>query len=171
MVAQFAFLIDKASVEPVVQVDGHLVDGLVQPRMFSETPATPEVAETTAADLGGDTIERPLIDLAVARSGDKGNNANIGVIARAPELLPYIKASITPASVAGWFQHYLEGEVTRFDVPGMNALNFLLTNCLGGGGTSSLHLDSQAKTYGQQILAMPVRLPADLAAGLERRAG
>jgi len=64
--------------------------------------------------------------------------------------------------VKEYFGHVVEGDVMRFDLPGMNAVNFLLTNCLGGGGTSTLHLDNLAKTYAQQLLALPIKVPGDL---------
>jgi hypothetical protein len=60
----------------------------------------------------------------------------------------------------------VEGEVTRFDLPGMGAVKFLLTKCLGGGGTSTLHLDNLAKTYAQQLLALPVKVPSEIAKSL-----
>jgi Acyclic terpene utilisation family protein AtuA len=104
-------------------------------------------------------LEIPLIRLAVARSGDKGDDANIGVIARRPEYLPAIRAALTPAAVKRYFAHLVEGEVERFDLPGTHALNFVLRRSLGGGGTASLRLDTQAKTYAQLLLAMPVPVP------------
>ena len=164
VVAQFAFLIDKADAPAEVRVDGKAID---LPALNIGTPDTlPEVAAPDAPD-GVATAEVPLIALAVARSGDKGNDANVGVIARKPEYLPWIRAALTPENVAGWFAHNVEGEVRRYDLPGLKALNFYLTQSLGGGGTSSMHLDTQAKTYGQQILAMPIPVPAEIAAEVE----
>ena len=104
-----------------------------------------------------DNIDTPdtevsLINLAYARSGDKGDHANIGVIARKPEYLPYIRDSLTPKRVAKYFSHVVKGEVERWDVPGIGALNFLLRNSLGGGGMASLNIDPQGKAYAQQLL-------------------
>ena len=101
----------------------------------------------------------PLVRLAVARSGDKGNDANIGVMARRAEYLPAIRAALTPAAVKTYFAHYAEGPVERYDLPGLHALNFVLRDSLGGGGTSSANLDTQAKTYAQLLLAFPVPVP------------
>lgn len=101
----------------------------------------------------------PLIRLAVARSGDKGDDANIGVMARRSDYLPVIRAALTPAAVKRYFAHLAKGEVERFDLPGIHGLNFVLRDSLGGGGTSSLHLDTQAKTYAQLLLAFPVPVP------------
>jgi hypothetical protein len=113
----------------------------------------PQVASTTV----------PLIKLAVARSGDKGDDANIGVIARRPEYLPYLRAALTPERIADWFSHVMQGQqVMRYDLPGIAAMNFVLKNALGDGGVASLNADVQGKTYAQQLLAMPVTIPIGL---------
>ena len=102
--------------------------------------------------------------LAWARSGDKGDASNIGVIARKPEYLPWIRASLTEAAVAAYCQHWLEArsEVIRYELPSLNALNFMLTYALGGGGIASPRLDPQGKAHAQQLLAMPVNIPAEI---------
>jgi len=99
----------------------------------------------------------------VARSGDKGNDANIGVIARQPHFLPFIRAALTAEAVRERFAHLVEGAVERYELPGVHALNFLLREALGGGGTASLNLDPQGKTYAQVLLDMPVAVPRDVA--------
>ncbi len=168
VVAQFAFLVDKGKVDPVVRLDGEQIPFALTPQSWTDEVASRAMGADEPASDDQDMVEVPLIALAVARSGDKGNNANVGVMARSPELLPHIRRSVTAESVHKWFGHYVKGGVTRFDAPGMDAINFLLTKCLGGGGTSSMNLDSQAKTYGQQILAMPVRVPRALAETLSK---
>jgi hypothetical protein len=105
----------------------------------------------------------PLVQLAWGRSGDKGDAANIGIIARKPEFLPYIRAAITEEAVARWFAHLASGEVRRYDLPGTQALNFTLQQALGGGGIASVRMDSQGKAYAQMLLDHPVPIPADLA--------
>lgn len=108
--------------------------------------------------LGTDT-QVPLIQLAWARSGDKGDDANIGVIARKPAYLPYIRAALSEESVADWMSHLLDperGQVLRWELPGIQALNFLLRHSLGGGGVASLRADPQGKAFAQQLLDMPV---------------
>ncbi|OIQ38159.1 MAG: terpene utilization protein AtuA, partial [Roseobacter sp. MedPE-SW] len=114
------------------------------------------------------TVEVPLIELAWARSGDKGDIANIGVMARAPELMPWIWAAMTSEHLLRVFGHFLEGDVAdrieRFYLPGSAAMNILLHGALGGGGTSSLRNDPQAKGYAQLLLAAPVAVDADLLA-------
>jgi hypothetical protein len=105
----------------------------------------------------------PLVQLAWGRSGDKGDAANIGIIARKPEFLPYIRAAITEEAVARWFAHLVHGKVKRYDLPGTQALNFMLHEALGGGGIASVRMDSQGKAYAQMLLDHPVPIPADLA--------
>lgn len=102
-----------------------------------------------------------LRTLAVGRSGDKGDDANIGLIARHPDFLPRILGEVTEAAVAGWFAHFLQGEVRRYVLPGFSGVNFLLTRVLNGGGSASLRYDPQAKTYAQILLDMPVRVPPE----------
>jgi hypothetical protein len=105
----------------------------------------------------------PLVQLAWGRSGDKGDSANIGIIARRPEFLPFIRAAITEEAVARWFAHLVHGKVQRYDLPGTQALNFTLQQALGGGGIASVRMDSQGKAYAQMLLDHPVPIPADLA--------
>ena len=109
------------------------------------------------ADATDNTV--PLIELAWARSGDKGDHSNIGVIARRPEFLPFIEAALTESAMADWMQHTLNpehGKVTRWPMPGLNAFNFLLEHSLGGGGVASLRIDPQGKAFAQQLLEFPV---------------
>jgi hypothetical protein len=105
----------------------------------------------------------PLVQLAWGRSGDKGDSANIGLIARKPEYLPFIRAAITEQAVARWFAHLVRGEVRRYDLPGTHALNFTLQQALGGGGIASVRMDPQGKAYAQMLLDHPVEIPAELA--------
>ena len=107
--------------------------------------------------------EVALVKLAYARSGDKGDHANIGVIARKPEYLPYIQNALSIETVAKYFSHILQGDVERWNVPGINALNFLLKNSLGGGGMASLNVDPQGKAYAQQLLDIMIPVPNRIA--------
>jgi hypothetical protein len=101
----------------------------------------------------------PLVRLAWARSGDKGDDSNIGIIARKPEYLPAIRAALTEDAVQRYFSHLVEGPVERFEWPGIHGLNFLLRHALGGGGIASLRNDPQGKAYAQMLLDYPVRVP------------
>lgn len=102
--------------------------------------------------------ELPLIKLAYARSGDKGDHANIGIIARRPDYIQFITSSLSVEKVKEFFSHYCEGEVIKWDIPGIGAINFLLKNSLGGGGMSSLRIDPQGKAYAQQLLDFPIKV-------------
>lgn len=163
VVAQFAFLIDKDAVRPLVSVDGKQVPCHDAPSCWTEAKdsRSPPLAQETLTPEPRNEVR--LIDLAVARSGDKGDSANIGVIAREADYLPYIRNALTPGRVRSWFSHTVKGDVHRYEMPGINGLNFVLSQSLGGGGTSSLHLDSQAKTYAQQLLWMPVAVSPEIA--------
>jgi hypothetical protein len=110
----------------------------------------------------------PLARLAHARSGDKGDTANIGVIARAPEIYPFLRRTLTAAVVKRRFKGICKGKVERHEVPNLWALNFLLHESLGGGGTVSLRLDAQGKTLAHALLTMEVRAPRALMAAAER---
>ncbi|KAJ3545124.1 hypothetical protein NM208_g2667 [Fusarium decemcellulare] len=96
-----------------------------------------------------------LLDIAIGRSGDKGDTANIAIIARRPEFYADILNQVTAEVIYSAFRHFIApgGTVTRFEVPGVNAVNFVLTKSLGGGGLSSLRLDRQAKSYAQIALS------------------
>ncbi len=119
--------------------------------------------EEPARAPDGATVDVPLIKLAWGRSGDKGNKSNIGIVARKPSYLPYIAAALTSDAVHARFAHFVEGEVERYVMPGMSALNFLMHDALGGGGIASLRNDSQGKAYAQILLDHPIPIPADLA--------
>jgi hypothetical protein len=108
----------------------------------------------------------PLIRLAWARSGDKGNLSNIGVIARREEWLPLLWARLTPEVVQAYFAHLVRGRVERFHLPGISAINFLLHDALDGGGPASTRIDPLGKGMGQMLLDMPVAVPRSLAAQL-----
>jgi hypothetical protein len=102
----------------------------------------------------------PLIRLAWARSGDKGNTSNIGVIARQPAWLPHLRNVLTADRVAHWLGHRVQGPVERFDVPGIHALNFVCAQALDGGGMTSLRNDPLGKGMAQILLTLPVEVPA-----------
>lgn len=101
----------------------------------------------------------PLVELAHARSGDKGDTANVGVIARRPEFYPVLARELTVERVAAHFAGMLTGGVERFELPNLGALNFLLHGALGGGGTVSLKTDAQGKTLSTALLRMEVEVP------------
>ena len=115
----------------------------------------------------------PLVALAWARSGDKGDHSNIGVLARSPELLPYLREALTASAVASWMRHTLDperGAVKRWELPGLHGFNFLLEHSLGGGGIASLRMDPQGKAFAQQLLSFPVPVPPGVAAQWQAQA-
>ena len=165
LIRQYAFLLDKARVTPQVALDGNAV-ALPQPSpvpIAQAAPAASESADEAALQStapSGPLIEVPLIRLAWARSGDKGNSSNIGVIARQPEWLPLLREQLTEARVKDWLAHLVQGRVTRYEVPGIHAFNFVCEEALGGGGMASLRNDPLGKGMGQILLSLPVRVPA-----------
>ena len=116
------------------------------------------------APLEGACVEVPLVKLAWARSGDKGNTENIGVLARHEDFLPVIAHDVTAARVADYFAYCVDGPVTRYDVPGIRAFNFVLENALDGGGIASMRADPLGKGFAQMLLDLPVAVPKVLAA-------
>ena len=109
-----------------------------------------------------------LLDIAHARSGDKGDTANVGVIALKPEWYPVLVAYVTRDRVAQHFAGQIHGGVDRFELPNLHAINFLLHGALDGGGTLSLKTDAQGKVYSTALLRMVIDVPdaEAIAAGL-----
>ena len=159
----FSFLLPKGELSVRIHWGGDSIDHTVAPVLTSE-PAVP-VPHTLSPcpEAQGVLTPVPLIRLAYGRSGDKGDQANIGIIARQAEYLPYIWTALTPEVVANCFSHFLDGRVERFLLPGIHAINFVLHDVLGGGGIASLRNDAQGKGYAQILLAQPIDLPAPLA--------
>ena len=103
-------------------------------------------------------MKKPLAAIAHTRSGDKGDTSNIGVIALQPEYYPIILREVTPERVKAFFGDMVKGKVERFELPNLGAINLLLHEALGGGGTVSLRVDAQGKTYGAALLRMEVEV-------------
>jgi hypothetical protein len=157
-IKQFAFLLDKARLAPRVVIGEEIVPVDVPTRQAAVSPALATPIED-APPAVGPFVEVPLIRLAWGRSGDKGDSSNIGIIARKPEWLQLLREQLTEARVAQWLAHLVQGTVTRFDVPGIHAMNFLCTRALDGGGMASLRNDPLGKGMAQILLTMPVRVP------------
>ena len=160
----------KGAVKPQVELDGVVFDvpdtaGVAFNRQNITRPKVP----TLPAAPTGDLVAVPLIKLAWGRSGDKGDKANIGIIARQPEYLPFIYAALTEQAVFEKFAHFLpEGatsdkSVERYLMPGTHAINFLIHDVLGGGGMASIRNDAQGKGYGQLLLAASIPVSAEIA--------
>lgn len=161
----FSFLIPKEDVEVRISAGGETQRVALATGGGFDRSASEGVRPVEAETASGPTVQVPLSQLCWARSGDKGDTSNVGVIARRAEYLPFLRATLTEQRVAHWFSHAVEGTVTRYDVPGINAMNFVMTGALAGGGTVSLRTDPLGKAFGQMLLAMPVDIPVDLLEG------
>ena len=158
LIKQTSGLIPKAAVQAVVRIEGRCIPVAIpagSSALLQESPGDTEGVTGPAGE-----VEVPLVAIACARSGDKGDRSNIGVIARRPEFLPLILAQVTPAVVAQYFSHLVRGPVRRYRLPGIHGCNFVLDGALGGGGTASLRLDPLGKGMAQMLLDLTVRIPA-----------
>ena len=171
VVRLFSFALSKGNLPIQVELDGTYIDCPDS----QGTPLNLDQIVRPQAPIGPDhrdMVSVPLIKLALARSGDKGNKANVGIIARDPEYLPYIFDALTVQVVAERFSHFLpEGAVQKSDcyverylMPGSNAINFLIHDVLGGGGMASIRNDPQGKGFGQLMLDASIPVSAAIAA-------
>ncbi|XP_077156161.1 uncharacterized protein LOC143819020 [Paroedura picta] len=163
----FFFLYPKKNVKIYIFMNGQHVETFEEDLSFtSDAPVSPAPVlqtEDEFKDLPSGPHAYRLEDLAYTRSGDKGNSANIGVIARHPLYYPYLKKTLTAQAVERYFHHLLEREdpgenlVIRYELPGIHGLNFVLKNSLGGGGIASLRSDPQGKAFGQMLLDFQIK--------------
>lgn len=142
----------------------------IKPVIFGEEPAlrVAEAGDTVSGGTSADHVAVPLSALAVGRSGDKGDISNIAVICRKPEYYPILERSLTPDMVAQHMSHLVQGDVQRFAVPGIHAMNFVLHQALGGGGAASLRNDPLGKTFAQILLQMEVAVPLAIAEAIKQ---
>jgi hypothetical protein len=156
----FQWLLDKGNVSASVHLGGEDTPVEVSSGSAGAQVASPPLREEAAtAPSAGRTV--PLRALAYARSGDKGDGANIGLLARHPDFLPIIRDQVTAERVRLIFSHYNPGEIRRWELPGLGAMNIVIDGVLGGqGGTSTLRYDPQGKSYGAMLLTLPVVVPA-----------
>jgi len=168
VVRLFTFFIDKAVLgAPKVQLgdDEPFAVGVPVQGGYAAPAVAARASEVSAQDDAGGEVT--LRSLAVARSGDKGNSSNIAIIARDPKYVDLIRRAVTPERMAAHFEGLVHGKVTRYEVPGLHAFNFLLEDALGGGGMASRRIDSQGKAFGQMALEMKIKVPRALAQELE----
>ena len=154
----FSFTVAKSDITITLDIDG-------KAETLRPSPPAPSAhdviaASPDAADMSGETIDVPLSRLAFARSGDKGNKANIGIMPRRRAYAPYIWAALTDAVITARFAHFNKGRAERFYLPGTASMNIVLHETLGGGGMASLRFDPQGKSYGQILLQTPISIPA-----------
>lgn len=162
----FSCLVPKDKLSVSIEINGETTPveivttgvNAVKPGKQKQDIESPDDTDTTV----------PLINLAWARSGDKGDHSNIGVIARHPDYIPYLAAALTEEAVSKWMGHTLNpqsGRVSRWFIPGFHAFNFLLEHSLGGGGVASLRIDPQGKAFAQQLLEMPIPIASAVLKG------
>ncbi|WP_295682662.1 acyclic terpene utilization AtuA family protein [uncultured Nevskia sp.] len=159
---------------PLVRLWSCLVPKAAVPIQIDAQPWSPapiEVADDQSVKavpvmveplLTGPVRRVRLIDLAYGRSGDKGDAANIGVLARRPEFVPVLSEQLTAAAVKDWFAHFVTGSVERYEWPGLQGFNFLMQGALGGGGIASLRHDPQGKMFAQILMDFPLDVPEAL---------
>lgn len=168
VVRLFSFLTDRTQVKASVSMDG-----LALPFEEAFKPATaiaaaasissaPSVQAAAPTSRTGELVTVPLIRVAHGRSGDKGDMANIGIIARSDALYSVLQQHLTSDTVRDYLAHVAKGKVSRYSLPGFKALNFTLENALGGGGVASLRYDPQGKALAQMLMDIPVDVPAAL---------
>jgi hypothetical protein len=163
VVRLYTFYLDKAALTPAqVSIGGQQV--LEVPVPLDGGYVAPDAAAPVAIPAAEDEprVEMPLSRLAYGRSGDKGNSANVAIIARRPEYLPILREHVTSSRVLEQLGALAEGPAECFEAPGLHALNFVIANALGGGGMASLRIDPQGKAYAQMVLEMMVEVPKSL---------
>ncbi len=166
VVRLFAVLVPKDLVPITIELDG--VRQTV--RIPHGEPAAAEVAIDPAPASEARPVPEqdgtllPLVALAYGRSGDKGDTANVGIIARHPALLPVLRAQLSEQRVKDFYAHLVHGDVRRYEMPGISALNYVMTQALDGGGMASMRYDTLGKTLAQLLLEEEVLVPAELLA-------
>ena len=166
-IKQFGFLMEKAQLGVTVAINGleikhHNSNAY---KAVKEYQYIAPILMSSFADKTikvSDEITTQLIFVAHARSGDKGDVSNIGVIARHPDLLPVLREQLTETAVGQFLAHLVKGRVTRFEVPGIHAFNFVCEQALDGGGMASLRNDPLGKGMGQILLSMPILVSKSL---------
>jgi hypothetical protein len=156
----YHMLTEKTGTSATVHLDDEVTPVEVFPGSPDAQVATPPLSEVQAGrPSGGMTV--PLRELAFARSGDKGDGANIGLMARRPEFAEVIREQVTAERVRALFAQYEPGEIRRWELPGIHAMNIVIDNVLGGqGGTSTLRYDPQGKSYAAMLLTLPITVPS-----------
>ncbi len=167
LITPFSFTLPKSEIAVGVWLDGVRtsidIPGSANP--WEPPEPTPD-PENWTDPAGEPMVEVPLVKLAWARSGDKGDISNIGLIARRPEWLPLLWNRVTPDVVKAYFAHLMEGRVERYHVPGIHAVNYLLHEALAGGGPASTRMDPLGKGMGQMLLDLPIKIPRSIATRL-----
>jgi hypothetical protein len=168
LIRLYTFFIEKTAIaSPRVLLDHQTIvvdiPGDDAVTSLSAKPERPAAIEKPV----GPTVKIPLMRLAIARSGDKGDSSNIAVIARDPAFIPILRRELTAKRMAKEFRLLAGGPVHRYEAPGLHAFNFVIENALGGGGMASSRIDPQGKAFGQMALEMMIRTPVAVLADHE----
>jgi hypothetical protein len=171
IVRMFSFLVDKRRVAdttvqigagPVLEVPVEVsVQGPIAHASAAPRDDSRALGDTVVLRDAGKRITVPLRRIAHARSGDKGNTANVAIFCRRPEFYPWLRAHLSAERMAQHFADSVEGRVQRFEAPGLHAFNFLMDEALGGGGMASRRIDPLGKAMGQRALDLEIDVPAE----------
>lgn len=161
----FSCLVDRSRVQPKLWLDDEALhfDEVRLPGAHRVQRATP-VADRPS--FPGPRQRVPLLRIAHGRSGDKGDTANIGIVARSPAAYAWLRHALTAGQVASYMAHVVKGPFKRYELPGLRAVNFTLEQALGGGGIASLRYDPQGKAYAQMLLDLELEVPCEVLATL-----
>ena len=159
----YSFFIPKTRITQVTVQIGNEQPFVVEIPHGNEDPF-PTALHEVSLPCGSNAADEPMVDVplirvAHARSGDKGNSSNIAIFCRKPEYVMHLRTVLTAERIAAHFSSIVAGPVVRYEAPGLSAFNFVLDNALGGGGMASARMDSQGKAYGQRSLEMMVPIP------------
>jgi hypothetical protein len=161
VVRLFTFFIEKARLGPIrVRCGDEAAIDIAVPTAGGYAASDPPATTPMVAADPGPFVVVPLLQVAHARSGDKGDSSNIAIFCRKPEYMDHLRRVLTPERIAAHFEGTVVGAVQRYEAAGVSAFNFVLKEALGGGGMASQRLDAQGKAYGQRALEMAVPLPA-----------
>jgi len=170
VVRLFTFFMNKSDLgSPSLTIGNGPKTAIDIPSSFGDASFVPKNVPQDEGIPNEPTIDLPLARLAYARSGDKGNSSNIAIIARQLRYLPLLRRELTPERIVNHLGHLVTGPAERFEAPGLNALNFVIRNALGGGGMASLRIDPQGKAYGQMALEMTIPTPLSWARDIGER--
>jgi len=154
----FSFLVPKSDLAITVTVDDETLLHRIAPTDAWVAPG--QAAAAPSAPNDGPTVIRPLRSIAMARSGDKADISHLAIIARHPDFYPLLRQAVTPEVVGRHLAHLVKGRIDRYDVPGVKAVNFMLHQALGGGGTASLRNDALGKAFAEITLDLDIEIPA-----------
>jgi hypothetical protein len=166
MIRLFSFLWPKDQIAVSVSLNDSTSDvAIANGECLSDAVQASTALVNGAANVEDASTTTSLINLAMARSGDKGDHCNVGILARDPAYLPYIQNAVQPEKIRQYLSHVMseKSDVKLYSLPGLNAFNLMLEQALGGGGIASLRIDPQGKAMAQQLLDMPIEVPAEMA--------